>query len=181
MELKTQVLHSWGNMALFSLSLNLLSVLFQLSIFFSAFDLRTSAYMTGFYADDAFRPGGGQTVLLNRIPGEHRRALKREILSLLGLHHRPRPSSHGKFNSAPNYMLDLYNTLSVDRDGEEEEREKGLPPVVKQRLVNHNLTLPGMEESAGGADMIASFVNRGKLRSKRTPDYPQSNPKVIEE
>ena len=120
----------------------------------------------GFYADQSLYPGGyGQTVLLNRLPAEHRRAVKREILALLGLHHRPRPGSRGRRDSAPSYMLDLYKTLSeeggYDR-GAGGLRGDGVPPVVRQRLVMHNLTLPGMEDSAGGADMIASFVNIGE-------------------
>ena len=118
------------------------------------------AYTSGFYTDSIY----GQTVLVNRLPGEHRRAIKREILTLLGLHHRPRPVEHGKHNSAPNYMLDLYKTLNIDDEENGSDKEDAIPLVVKERLVSHNLTLPGMEERAGGADMIASFINHGKCK-----------------
>ncbi|CAO2577490.1 Bone morphogenetic protein 7 [Lemmus lemmus] len=62
--------------------------------------------------------------------------MQREILSILGLPHRPRPHLQGKHNSAPMFMLDLYNAMAG-------------PPLASLQD-SHFLT---------DADMVMSFVN----------------------
>ncbi|KAJ7999009.1 hypothetical protein DPEC_G00210940 [Dallia pectoralis] len=86
--------------------------------------------------------------------------MQREILSILGLPHRPRPHVHTGLTAAPVFMLDLYNTVSTDR----QQQQPGdlsyykpvsttqAAPVVSQldsRLLND-------------ADMVMSFVNLGE-------------------
>ncbi|KAM9332257.1 bone morphogenetic protein 6 [Pholidichthys leucotaenia] len=93
-----------------------------------------------------------------RLRTHEKREMQKEILSILGLPHRPRPHlSHGKYNSAPLFMLDLYNTIS-----------SGEASHVEGRLGRHQSTrttrsppLATHQETAflNDADMVMSFVN----------------------
>ena len=79
--------------------------------------------------------------------------LQREILNLLGLPRRPRPSLntrlHGRKMSAPRYMMDLYNSL---------ERNASVESEVF--CCNNSV----MDSRALGADTIMSYLNHGKSR-----------------
>ncbi|XP_025032187.1 bone morphogenetic protein 6 [Python bivittatus] len=138
--------------------------------------------------------------LYRRLKSHEKREMQKEILSVLGLPHRPRPAhglqlqQHGepevplpqrqqsapppgKLNSAPLFMLDLYNTLSGEEEAaaeEEEAEHRGsarhsstVRPLQRKTLLSHNLgssgntNLVSSQDSAflNEADMIMSFVN----------------------
>lgn len=105
-----------------------------------------------------------------RLRTHEKREMQKEILSILGLPHRPKPNvSQGKYNSAPLFMLDLYNTIS----GEEK-----IPEEVKLSRYQ-SLPLATYQETAflNDADMVMSFVNLGKMHrwsSRCTFLFPQS-------
>ncbi|XP_076811100.1 bone morphogenetic protein 7-like [Clavelina lepadiformis] len=68
-------------------------------------------------ATDAYvlaQEGVSHTYLHRRLAGRERRDVQREILSILGLSHRPRPSGVRAVEktSAPLYMLELYTSAS---------------------------------------------------------------------
>ncbi|XP_056147597.1 bone morphogenetic protein 5 isoform X3 [Lampris incognitus] len=76
--------------------------------------------------------------IYRRLRSHERREIQREILSILGLPHRPRPFSPGKqASSAPLFMLDLYNAMTTEEEEEDDEEE----------------------EKLNDADMVMSFVN----------------------
>ena len=118
-----------------------------------------NAYESGIYVDNVFTR---KTEMVNRLQWGSKRAIKQEILSLLGLQHLPKHVVGGKHNSAPSYMLDLYRTLQNDVMMEVEDEDQWMYRI-KQEILNKNLTLPGMEDNAEEADMIMSFVNNGEF------------------
>lgn len=97
-----------------------------------------------------------------RLRTHEKREMQKEILSILGLPHRPRPHlSNGKYNSAPLFMLDLYNTISSE---EKRQVESRLERYQAMRTTQ-SPPLATYQETAflNDADMVMSFVNLGKL------------------
>uniref|UniRef100_A0ABM5GAL6 Bone morphogenetic protein 6 n=1 Tax=Pogona vitticeps TaxID=103695 RepID=A0ABM5GAL6_9SAUR len=168
--------------------------------------------------------------LYRRLKSHEKREMQKEILSVLGLPHRPRPLhgfqvqhpeeqeaplprqqqqqqqhrrpqqqwlfSPGRLNSAPLFMLDLYNSLSSEEEQEEEEvsgkkegeaRRSGREPTAAQPLHGKTLlssphpgypgshgpspTLASSQDSAflSDADMVMSFVNLVEYDREFTP------------
>ncbi|XP_075933023.1 bone morphogenetic protein 5 isoform X2 [Anarhichas minor] len=102
--------------------------------------------------------------IYRRLRNHERREIQREILSILGLPHRPRPFSPGKqASSAPLFMLDLYNAMAVE---EEEGMQqlgagKSFSPYRAAPLLGHNPALTTAQDTnfLNDADMVMSFVN----------------------
>ncbi|XP_061877219.1 bone morphogenetic protein 6 [Entelurus aequoreus] len=98
--------------------------------------------------------------LQRRLRTHERREMQKEILSILGLPHRPRPHmSHAKYNSAPLFMLDLYNTISIT--GEDVGQADALLERYEPMWTTRSPALPSYQETAflNDADMVMSFVN----------------------
>ncbi|XP_052086249.1 bone morphogenetic protein 7-like [Mytilus californianus] len=107
-------------------------------------------WSSGYYIDN----GVDQTEKLHEINPRSKRELQQEILTLLGLHHRPKPKVHTNDYSAPRFMLDLYNTIA-GADGI-------LLDDTPSFRISGNISIGDIIEPIQGADVIMSFVNRAK-------------------
>uniref|UniRef100_A0A9J8CXR2 Bone morphogenetic protein 6 n=1 Tax=Cyprinus carpio carpio TaxID=630221 RepID=A0A9J8CXR2_CYPCA len=86
-----------------------------------------------------------------RLRTQEKREMQKEILSILGLNHRPRPHlNSSKYNSAPLFMLDLYNSMSTE--------EKSDVDQYRSLFTTTRPTLASLE-FLHDADMVMSFVN----------------------
>uniref|UniRef100_A0A3B3CXE8 Bone morphogenetic protein 5 n=1 Tax=Oryzias melastigma TaxID=30732 RepID=A0A3B3CXE8_ORYME len=94
--------------------------------------------------------------IYRRLRNHERREIQREILSILGLPHRPRPFSPGKqASSAPLFMLDLYNAMA------HAGYSRVTPPYRAAPLLGHSPSLRTAHDTnfLNDADMVMSFVN----------------------
>lgn len=106
---------------------------------------------TPFYVDNGLQ----QTMILDKVPRREKRELQQEILTLLGLHHRPKPTSNNPVESAPKFMMDLYETLKNS------ETEDALDQGVVFHSSNKTSRLDLDSDKVEGSDVIMSFVNHG--------------------
>ncbi|XP_022519592.2 bone morphogenetic protein 5 [Astyanax mexicanus] len=118
--------------------------------------------------------------IYRRLRNHERREIQREILSILGLPHRPRPFSPGKHaSSAPLFMLDLYNAMTTEEEalvlGDTGKAARGKSagsarksshsparqplPSRSPHLASAHLASPHETNFLNDADMVMSFVN----------------------
>uniref|UniRef100_A0A8C7YXF9 Bone morphogenetic protein 7a n=1 Tax=Oryzias sinensis TaxID=183150 RepID=A0A8C7YXF9_9TELE len=92
--------------------------------------------------------------LHRRLRSQERREMQREILSILGLPHRPRPHARIKHNAAPIFMLDLYNTISTAPELHGYSYyETAMPTQVQPAVTSRD------SRFLNDADTVMSFVN----------------------
>ncbi|CAG5983845.1 unnamed protein product [Menidia menidia] len=90
-----------------------------------------------------------------RLRNQERREMQREILSILGLPHRPRPRAHTKRDAAPMFMLDLYNTISADLGAHRSYYRAVLPTQGSSSTT----VTPQDSRFLDDADTVMSFAN----------------------
>uniref|UniRef100_A0A8B9KN04 Bone morphogenetic protein 6 n=1 Tax=Astyanax mexicanus TaxID=7994 RepID=A0A8B9KN04_ASTMX len=103
-----------------------------------------------------------------RLRTHEKREMQKEILSILGLPHRPRPHPlNGKYNSAPLFMLDLYNTMNT----EERNEVDGILDQYKSMFTTQGPPLATFQDNAylNDADMVMSFVNLVEFERELSP------------
>lgn len=110
---------------------------------------------TEYYQDNGIH----QTILINHKNKRKEAEVKQEILTLLGLHQRPKVVKHGFESSAPQFMISLYKSL------ETEDTEGISDDVVFNTKIN--LTLGKAVEHINGTDVVRSFINHGKFYNKQ--------------
>ncbi|XP_008291669.1 bone morphogenetic protein 7 [Stegastes partitus] len=112
--------------------------------------LATRVGFSNFSVDDEVR----SSFIQRRLRNQERKEMQREILSILGLPHRPRPHLHTKHNAAPMFMLDLYNTITADTDPYRHSYYKTVLPTQTSSVVT-----PQDSRFLDDADTVMSFVN----------------------
>ncbi|XP_024126757.1 bone morphogenetic protein 7 [Oryzias melastigma] len=98
--------------------------------------------------------GARSGFLQRRLRSQERREMQREILSILGLPHRPRPHARAKHDAAPTFMLDLYNSISAGPELLGYSYYQTALPTQAQPAVT-----PRDSRFLNDADTVMSFVN----------------------
>lgn len=142
-------------MELFNLFLSLVNLLLLLTLNF-CFNGRTvlvDASQSGFYIDN----GMDQTIMHRTLDDDDKRDVSYEILEFLGLSERPR-HRHGHLpslrKSAPQFLLDVYQRLKDEENGETQSRSKR--DLQEQENFITDLDKRAIDQS----DIIMTFLNK---------------------
>jgi hypothetical protein len=116
--------------------------------------------LSGFYYDN----GVDQTVVHKHLNKREKKEMQSKILHLLGLQHRPRPvlmlpskrrpQLDDGLSSAPRFLIDVYQSLTEEDSGE----LKLTPDLIEKEFNVSDSDVLSVDQ----ADIIMSFVNRGK-------------------
>lgn len=136
----------------------------------------------GTLVDSSRRANMDSGFLYRRLKNHEKREMQKEILSILGLPHRPRPlhglspaQQHqpGRLNSAPLFMLDLYNAMSGQEQAMDMKGWSHRTPHSHQVKAKSLLSSPlsSQQDSAflNDADMVMSFVNLVEYDKELSP------------
>ncbi|KAG8544072.1 hypothetical protein GDO81_023123 [Engystomops pustulosus] len=103
-------------------------------------------------SDPTLERGIHSSFVQRRLRGHERREIQKEILTVLGLPHRPRPPFHEKHTSAPMFMMDLYNSMNVREENVEFS-------FLNHFFMDSPLLSPVENHYLADADLVMSFVN----------------------
>lgn len=98
-----------------------------------------------------------QTVAYKTLDQESKHELQEDILSVLGLDHKPAPSSSIVSSSGPHYLLDMYNSLLDDQSGHLKVDDSQGPIEFEGEIMTNNLL-----RAINSSDTIMSFKNQCK-------------------
>lgn len=129
-------------------------------ILLATFLIASCAALSGFYYDN----GLDQTVVHKHLSKREKKEMQSEILHLLGLEHRPRPTMVSLSNrrkeleenlsSAPRFLIDVYQSLTEEDSGD----LKLKPELIEREFNVTDSDVNSMDE----ADVIMSFINQGQ-------------------
>ncbi|XP_075441858.1 bone morphogenetic protein 6 [Ascaphus truei] len=135
----------------------------------------------GTLVDSSKRSSMDSGFLYRRLKSHEKREMQKEILSILGLPRRPRPAhglnptqqhqlQPGKLNSAPLFMLDLYNAMSGQEQGGDAKGWSHRSAAHSHQLQVKS-ALSSAKDSAflSDADMVMSFVNLVEYDKELSP------------
>lgn len=128
----------------------MVKVLFAFILFIVLSESLCHAGSSVIYTDNG---ANDQTLIYSSLPKWERREMQQEILTLLGLHHRPKPKNHRKQNSAPQYLIDLYKSFLDEESGNLKV------DLGKLKSDGQLFTQDGLR-AINDSDLIMSFENR---------------------
>ncbi|XP_044149782.1 bone morphogenetic protein 6 [Bufo gargarizans] len=151
---------------------------FSWSLWLSCCSLMLLPMAQGTLVESSRRANMDSGFLYRRLKNHEKREMQKEILSILGLPHRPRPlhglssaQQPGRLNSAPLFMLDLYNAMSGQEQAMDMKGWSHRSPHSHQVKSLLSSPLTSQQDSAflNDADMVMSFVNLVEYDKELSP------------
>ncbi|NP_001079934.1 bone morphogenetic protein 7 precursor [Xenopus laevis] len=132
--------------------MNALTVKRRLPVLLFLFHISLSSISSNTILENDFH----SSFVQRRLKGHERREIQKEILTILGLQHRPRPYLPEKKKSAPLFMMDLYNAVNI-----EEMHAEDVSYSNKPISLNEAFSLATDQENGflAHADTVMSFAN----------------------